>query len=60
MPDLDVVILNHDNAPAHNTELDNNLLGFSLLSYLSYSAALAPFDFHLCPDLQKELKGQRF
>ena len=61
--DLDDVILHHDNAPAHrarDTELDIDLLGFSLLPHPPYSPDLAPCDFRLFPDLKKELRGQRF
>ena len=60
--DLDDVILHHYNASAHragDTELDIDLLGFSLLPHPPYSLDLAPLDFRLFPDLKKELRGQQ-
>ena len=46
------------NAPAdraNGTELDLDLLGFSLPPHLTYSPDLASLDFHLLPDLTKNL-----
>ena len=60
--DLDDFILHYDNTPAHrahDTELDIDLLGFSLLQHPPYSPDLAPLDFCLFPDLKKELRGKR-
>lgn len=34
--------------------------GFELLPHPAYSSDLAPFDFHLFPDLKKHLGGQKF
>jgi hypothetical protein len=61
--DLDNAILHHDNAPTqrtHDTELEVNLLGFSVLPYPPYSRDLTLLDFRLFPDLKKELRGQQF
>ena len=47
-PDLDDVILHHDNAPAHrahDSDLDIDLICFSLLPHLLYSPDLAPWTF---------------
>jgi hypothetical protein len=61
--DLDDAILHHDNAHthrAHDTELEVNLLGLSLLPYPPYSPDLTLLDYRLLPDLKKELRGQQF
>jgi len=58
-----VVLLLHDNAPAHRAlAIRKKLayLGFRCLDYPPYSPDLAPSDYLLFPGLRKQLKGCHF
>ena len=60
--DLDSVILHQDNAPPHRAQttiLNISLLGFEILTHSPYSPDLAPMDFHVFPQVKKELRGFR-
>ena len=53
----------HDNAPAHQalaTQKKLAYLGFQCLDHPPYSLDLAPSDYHLFPELKKQLKGRHF
>ena len=53
----------HDNAPAQRAlATQNNLayLGFQYLDHPPYSPALTPSDYHLFPELKKQLKSRHF
>jgi len=53
----------HDNAPFHRTlatEKKLAYLGFQYLDHPPYSLDLAPSDYHLFPELKKQLKGLHF
>ena len=53
----------HDNAPAHQalaTQKKPAYLGFQCLHHPPYSPDLAPLDYHLFPELKKQLKGPHF
>ena len=57
------ILFLHDNAPAHKTLATQKkiaYLGFLCLDYSSYSPDLAPSDYHLFPELKKQLKGRHF
>ncbi|UYV83687.1 hypothetical protein LAZ67_23002073 [Cordylochernes scorpioides] len=62
--DADVMlILQHDNAPAHNATVVKNTikdLGWELLPHPPYSPDLAPSDYHLFTSLGHALKNQEF
>jgi len=53
----------HDNAPAHRvlaTQKKLAYLGFQCLDHPPYSPDLAASDYHLFPELKKQLKGRHF
>jgi len=53
----------HDNAPAHGaleTQKKLTYLGFQCLDHPPYSRDLAPSDYHLFPELKKQLKRRHF
>jgi len=53
----------HDLVPAHRalaTEKKLAYLGFQCLDHPPYSPDLAPSDYHLFPELKKQLKGRNF
>ncbi|UYV83125.1 SETMAR, partial [Cordylochernes scorpioides] len=57
------LILQHDNAPAHNATVVKNTikdLGWELLPHPPYSPDLAPSDYHLFTSLGHTLKNQEF
>ncbi|UYV76621.1 SETMAR [Cordylochernes scorpioides] len=57
------LILQHDNAPAHNATVVKNTikdLGWELLPHPPYSPDLAPSDYHLFTSLGHALKSQEF
>ncbi|UYV61327.1 hypothetical protein LAZ67_1004379 [Cordylochernes scorpioides] len=57
------LILQHDNAPAHNATVVKNTikdLGWELLPHPPYSPDLAPSDYHLFTSLGHALKNQEF
>ncbi|UYV80290.1 SETMAR, partial [Cordylochernes scorpioides] len=57
------LILQHDNAPAHNSTMVKNTikdLGWELLPHPPYSPDLAPSDYHLFTSLGHALKKQEF
>ncbi|UYV65117.1 DPYD [Cordylochernes scorpioides] len=57
------LILQHDNAPAHNATVVKNTikdLGWELLPHRPYSPELAPSDYHLFTSLGHALKNQEF
>jgi len=57
------VLVLHDNAPAHRahaTQKKLAYLGFQCLDHPPYSPDLAPSDYHLFPELKKQLKGRHF
>ncbi|UYV70208.1 UBE2G1 [Cordylochernes scorpioides] len=57
------LILQHDNAPAHNATVVKNTikdLGWDLLPHPPYSPDLAPSDYHLFTSLGHALKNQEF
>jgi len=58
-----VVLLFHDNAPAHRTLATRKKLAylvFQCLNHPPYSPDLTPSDYHLFPGLKKKLKGHHF
>jgi len=58
-----IKVVPHDNVPAHRalaTQKKLAYLGFQCLDHPSYSADLAPSDYHLYPGLKKKLKGRHF
>lgn len=57
------VLLQHDNAPAHKSAIAQHAIrdcGYELIQHPPYSPDLAPSDFHLFPNMKKELSGNRF
>ena len=57
------VLFHQDNAPAHSSMLAMATIrdcGFQLVPHPPYSPDLAPSDFHLFPNLKKDLAGQRY
>lgn len=55
--------LHHDNAPAHRSMICQRTieeLGVEIMVHPPYSPDLAPCDFHLFPEVKKELRGRRF
>ena len=57
------VLFHQDNAPAHSSAVAMATIhdcGFQLVPHPPYSPDLAPSDFHLFPNLKKDLAGQRF
>ena len=57
------VLFLHDNAPAHQalaTQKKLAYVSFQCLDHLPYSPDLAPSDYHLFPELKKQLKGRHF
>jgi len=57
------VLFLHDNAPAHRALANQKklaYLGFQCLDRPPYSPDLAPSDYHLFPELKKQLKGRHF
>ena len=57
------ILLLHDNAPAHTARVSKAAIrecGFEDLPHPGYSPDLALIDFHLFPNLKKQLKGRRF
>jgi len=57
------VLFLYDNAPAHQaleTQKKLAYLGFQCLDKPHYSLDLAPSDYHLFPQLKKQLKGHHF
>ncbi|UYV84986.1 hypothetical protein LAZ67_X004178 [Cordylochernes scorpioides] len=57
------LILQHDNAPAHNATVVKNTikdLGWELLPHPPYSPDLGPSDYHLFTSLGHALKNQEF
>ena len=57
------VLLLHDNAPAHASRVSKAAIhecGFEELPHPAYSPDLAPCDFHLFPNLKRQLKGKHF
>ena len=53
----------HDNAPAHRALVAQKklaYLGFQCLDHTPHSPDLAPSDYHLFPELKKELKRRHF
>ena len=56
-------LFSHDKAPAHRalaTQKKLAYLGFQCLDHPPYSPDLAPSDYHLLPELIKQLKGRHF
>ena len=57
------ILFHHDNAPAHRScECVSALSqhGFEILPHPPYSPDLSPCDFHLFPQIKRQLKGRRF
>jgi histone-lysine N-methyltransferase SETMAR len=57
------VVFLHDNAPAHRTLATQKklaYLGFQCLDHPPYSPDLALSDYHLFPELKKQLKCRHF
>jgi len=57
------VLFLHDNAPAHwalATQKKLAYLGFQCLDHPPYFLDLAPSDYHLFPELKKQLRGRNF
>jgi histone-lysine N-methyltransferase SETMAR len=53
----------HDKAPSHRalaTQKKLTYLGYQCLDHPPYSPELAPSDYHLFPELKKQLKGGHF
>jgi len=53
----------HDSVPAHGILAPQKKLayvGFQCLDHPPYSPDLAPSDYHLFPELKKQLKGHHF
>jgi len=58
-----VALFLHDNAPAHQTLATQKkmaYLGFQFLDHPPHSPDLAPLDYHLFPELKKQIKGHHF
>ncbi len=58
-----VVLLLHDNAPAHTSGVAQVAIldgGFERLNHSAYSSDLIPSDFYLFRLLKKHLRGRRF
>ena len=58
-----MVLFLHYNAPAHlalATQKKLAYLGFRCFEHPPYSLDLAPSDYHLFPELKKQLKGSHF
>jgi len=57
------ILLLHDNVPAHQALASQKklaYLGFQCLVHPPYSPDLAPSEYHLFPELKKQLKGHHF
>ena len=57
----DGIILLHDNFRPHTANLVRDKLqrfGWETLQHPSYSPDLSPCDFHICGDLQKDIRGR--
>jgi len=57
------VLFLHDNTPTHRTLATQKKLAFLGFHYLDHprcSPDLAPSDYHLFPELKKQLKGRHF
>jgi len=57
------ILFLHDNAPAHRSLVSQKKLAhldFQCLDHPPYSPDLAPSDYHLFPELKKQLKGRHF
>ncbi len=57
------VLFHQDNAPPHKSHVAMAAIsdaGFELLDHPPYSPDLAPSDFHLFPNLKKELRGTHY
>jgi len=57
------VLFLHDNVPDHRALADQTklaYLGFQCLDHPPFSPDLAPSDYHLFPELKKQLKGRQF
>ena len=55
-----IVLLLHENAPAHTTQVAMTAAtecGFEILPHPSYSPDMAPFDFYMFPKLKSHLRG---
>ena len=50
----------HDKARSHRALATQKKLGFQSLDHPPYSPDLAPSDYHLFPELKKQLKGRHF
>jgi histone-lysine N-methyltransferase SETMAR len=62
-PDLQGVILHHDNARPHTANATTAAIaakGWTVLPHPAYSPDLAPSDFHMFGPLKDYLRGQRF
>lgn len=62
-PDLQDVILHHDNARPHTANATTAAIaakGWSVLAHPAYSPDLAPSDFHMFGPMKDYLRGQRF
>lgn len=62
-PDLQDVILHHDNARPHTANATTAAIaakGWTVLPHPAYSPDLAPSDFHMFGPLKEYLRGQRF
>jgi histone-lysine N-methyltransferase SETMAR len=62
-PDLQDVILHHDNARPHTARATTAAIaakGWTILPHPAYSPDLAPSDFHLFGPLKDYLRGQKF
>ena len=56
------ILFHHDNAPAHRSRECVSALsqhGFKILHRPPYSPDLSPFDFHLFPQIKRQLKGRQ-
>ena len=57
------VLFHQDNAPVHKSVVAMATLhdcGFELIQHPPYSPDLAPSDFHLFPNMKKDLAGKRY
>ena len=57
------VLFHQDNAPAHSSVVAMATIrdcGFQLVPHPPYSPDLAPSDFHLFPNLKKDMAGQHY
>ena len=62
-PELQAVILHHDNARPHTAQATTTAIaakGWSVLPHPAYSPDLAPSDFYLFGPLKDYLRGQKF